>query len=237
MEHFFLIMPAYNEAENISITVNEWYPVIEKLNKEGVQANLVVINDGSKDTTYSRLLELRKSHPAMIPLTKPNEGHGPTLLFGYHYALDHGADYVFQTDSDGQTNPKEFQQFWDLRHQYDAIFGNRVVRGDGKQRAFVEKTLCHLLKHYFDVAIPDANAPFRLMTASFLKDYLSKMPANYNLPNVMLTTFGTYYHRNIHFIEITFKPRQAGVNSINIKKIIRIGWQALKDFKNFKKEM
>ena len=237
METLYLIMPAYNEETNISTTVNEWYPVIDSLNGKDTQAKMVVINDGSKDGTYSKLLELAKVCPNLIPLTKPNGGHGPTLLFGYHYALDHGADYVFQTDSDGQTDPKEFRQFWDLRHQYDAIFGNRTVRGDGEQRAFVERTLCRILKHFFGVSIPDSNAPFRLMTASYLREYLPKMPENYNLPNVMLTTFGAYYHRNIRFIEISFKPRQAGVNSINVKKIIKIGWQALKDFNNIRKGM
>ena len=37
--------------------------------------------------------------------------------------------------------------------------------------------------------------------------------------------------------EITFKPRQGVVNSINIKKIIKIGWKALSDFRKFKKQM
>lgn len=77
------------------------------------------------------------------------------------------------------------------------ISGNRTVRGDGQQRAFVEKTLCRILKVIFGVSIPDSNAPFRLMTASYLNDYIPKMPRNYNLPNVMLTAFSACYHRNI----------------------------------------
>lgn len=49
--------------------------------------------------------ERAKSLPLFQPLTKQNEGHEPTVLYGYRYALEHGADYIFQTDSDGQTNP------------------------------------------------------------------------------------------------------------------------------------
>ena len=53
--------------------------------------------------------------------------------------------------------------------------------------------------------------------------------------NIMLTTFFAYYKENLTFRTITFKPRQAGTNSINIPKIVKIGWKALGDFHEFKK--
>lgn len=236
MDCLYIVVPAYNESENIKNLVDDWYPVVERHDGKG-RSRLVVINDGSKDNTYEILEELAKERPLLHPLTKPNGGHGPTVLYGYRYALQQGADYIFQTDSDGQTNPDEFEAFWSERKNYDAVFGNRTVRGDGNDRAFVEKTLCRILKHYFSVTIPDSNAPFRLMTAAYLREYLPKMPEDYNLPNVMLTTFGIYYHRKVWFIPITFKPRQGGTNSINVKKITKIGWQALKDFKAIRRKM
>lgn len=236
MDCLYIVVPAYNESENIKNLVDDWYPVVERHDGEG-SSRLVVINDGSKDNTYEILEELAKERPLLHPLTKPNGGHGPTVLYGYRYALQQGADYIFQTDSDGQTNPDEFEAFWSERKNYDAVFGNRTVRGDGNDRAFVEKTLCRILKHYFGVTIPDSNAPFRLMTAAYLREYLPKMPEDYNLPNVMLTTFGIYYHRKVRFIPINFKPRQGGTDSINVKKITKIGWQALKDFKAIRRKM
>lgn len=236
MDCLYIVVPAYNESENIKNLVDDWYPVVERHDGKG-RSRLVVINDGSRDNTYEILEELAKERPLLHPLTKPNGGHGPTVLYGYRYALQQGADYIFQTDSDGQTNPDEFEAFWSERKNYDAVFGNRMVRGDGNDRAFVEKTLCRILKHYFGVTIPDSNAPFRLMTAAYLREYLPTMPEDYNLPNVMLTTFGIYYHRKVRFIPITFKPRQGGTNSINVKKITKIGWQALKDFKAIRRKM
>lgn len=170
-------------------------------------------------------------------LTKSNSGHGATVLYGYRHALENHADFIFQTDSDGQTDPHEFEQFWVNRNHYDAQFGNRTERGDGKDRAFVERTLCRILKHYFGVSVPDANAPFRLMTSAYLAEFLPKIPENYNLPNVMLTTFGVYYHKKIDFIPISFKPRRFGTNSINFRKITKIGLQALKDFKKIREGM
>lgn len=155
----------------------------------------------------------------------------------YKYAVQNKVDYVFQTDSDGQTDPKEFEAFWNLRQQYDAILGHRSVRGDGKSRAFVEHVVCLLLRLYFGVKVPDANAPFRLMKVSMVSKYLDRFEADYNIPNIMLTTFFSYYHEKIAFREITFKPRQGGVNSIDIPKIIKIGLKATADFRGFKRNM
>ena len=236
MDKLYIVVPAYNESENIERLVEDWYPVVEKHSGDG-ESRLVVVNDGSKDNTFDIMIDLAKDKPLFEPLTKSNGGHGATVLFAYKYAIDKGADFIFQTDSDGQTNPKEFDQFWDLKDKYDAIIGSRSERQDGWSRKFVEATLLLILRITFGVKIPDSNAPFRLMRRELLEKYIDKMPNDFNLPNVMLTTYFAYFKENIKFIDISFKPRQGGVNSINIKKIIKIGWKALGDFKNLKKNI
>ena len=235
MESLYIVIPAYNEEKNIKKTIEEWYPVAENHNRGG--SRLVIINDGSKDKTYEIMKEYAAKYPLLDPQTKQNGGHGSTVLFGYRYAIEHGADYIFQTDSDGQTDPAEFEKFWNERKQYDAILGHRVVRGDGKSRKFVENTVCFLLRMIFGVKVQDANAPFRLMKAELVKKYIDRMPKDYNLPNIMFTTYFTYYHEKVKFEEISFKPRQGGTNSINLKKIVKIGWKALQDFYAFRKAM
>ena len=232
----FLISPAYNESQNIAQFVEEWYPVVEKHNGEGLSC-LVVIDDGSKDNTYSILQDLAKTRPLLQPLTKPNGGHGAACLYGYRYALDHGAEYIFQTDSDGQTLASEFEGFWALRDEYDAVLGKRPDRKDGLSRKFVERVLCMTVRAVFGVSVPDANAPFRLMKRELLEKYLHKMPDDFNLPNVMLTTYFAYFHEKLAFRDITFRPRQAGKNSINIRKITAIGLKAVRDFKKLRREI
>lgn len=236
MEKLYIIVPAYNEEENIEKLIDDWYPVIEKHNGNG-ESRLVVINDGSKDDTYKILKECAKTRPLLETLTKENSGHGPTLIYGYNYAIDHRADYIFQTDSDGQTLPEEFEEFWKERNRYDAVLGNRHDRKDGLSRKFVEDTLRFILKIVFGVSVPDANAPFRLMKRELLEKYIHKMPNDFNLPNVILTTYFVYYKEKVLFSKVTFRPRQGGKNSINVKKIIRIGWKALGDFRVLKKQM
>lgn len=236
MEKLYIVIPAYNEAENIKQVINDWYPIVEKYSGNG-ESRLVIINDGSKDNTFEIMEEYAKTRPLLMPITKPNGGHGSTVLYGYRYAINNDADFIFQTDSDGQTNPDEFKQFWDLRNKYDAIIGNRVVRGDGKSRKFVENTVCFLLRMIFGIRVTDANAPFRLMKAELLQKYIERLPENYNLPNIMFTTYFVYFHDKVRFIDITFKPRQGGRNSINFKRIFKIGWNALGDFRRLKKDM
>ncbi len=236
MSGLYIVIPAYNEEANIKRCVEDWYPIVESHNEE-LRSRLVIINDGSKDSTYEKLIELEKNMPLLIPLTKENGGHGSAVLFGYRYAIESGAEWIFQTDSDGQTNPKEFEAFWNNREKYDAILGKRIKRGDGKGRKFVEDTVCFLLRIIFDVKVDDANAPFRLMRAELVKKYIYRLPENFNIPNIMFTTYFVYYKANVLFLPISFKPREKGTNSINIKKIIKIGWVALGDFLRLKREM
>ena len=75
------------------------------------------------------------------------------------------------------------------------------------------------------------------MRTDLVKKYIHRLPKNYNLPNIMLTTYFVYYKEKTTFLPITFKPRQAGTNSLNLKKITKIGYQAIKDFHTLKKSM
>lgn len=236
MDKLFIVIPAYNEKDNIENTINDWYPIVEKYNGNG-ESRLVVINDGSKDNTYEILCNLAKTRPFLLPQTKENGGHGSTVLYGYRFAIEHNADYVFQTDADGQTNPAEFEAFWSQRKEYDALIGKRTDRGDGKSRKFVENVVCILLRLIFGVKVSDANAPFRLMRTDVLSEFLPRLPKDFNIPNIMLTTYFVYYRKRVKFIEISFKPRQGGVNSLNIKKIIKIGWNAIGDFYRLRRDM
>ena len=232
MDNLYIVMPAYNEEENIEAVVNAWYPHVECT---GEKSRLVIADSGSTDHTHAILVKLQKKYDRLEILSNTGKQHGPKLMALYEYAIRNGADYIFQTDSDGQTDPAEFETFWKAREQYDAVLGMRLERKDGRFRLFVEKVLCLILKLYFGVDIPDANAPFRLIKMSLVKKYLKKLPSDYNLPNVMLTTYFKYYQESLCFISISFNPRQGGKNSINLLKIIKTGWKALHDFYAIKK--
>lgn len=232
-EKLFVVMPAYNESDNIKDTVSQWYPIVDKLNSLGVYARLIIANDGSKDNTFGVMQELKNNDnlPFFDPITKPNGGHGQTVLYLYRYAIERGADYIFQTDSDGQTNPNEFWQMFENRKNFDFQIGFRKGRQDGLSRVFVTKTLRLVVWLMFHEWVTDANTPFRLMQCDKLKAIMDVIPSDYFLCNVAISAIAVKWKYKIKFYKIEFKPRQGGVNSINMKRIIKIGWKALSDFR------
>ena len=237
MDKLYIIIPAYNESENINRVIDEWYPVVEKLSVDGTDSRLAIANDGSKDNTYAIMQKLHKKYPLFEPLDKPNSGHGATVLYLYRHAIKNGADYIFQTDSDGQTNPDEFWAMWKNREQYDFHIGYRKERQDGSNRIFVTKTLRLVVWLMFHVWVTDANTPFRLMDSRKLKPVMDVIPDDYFLCNVAISAIAVKWNYKIGWYTITFKPRQGGVNSINMKRIFKIGWKALSDFMTINKKL
>lgn len=230
----YVVMPAYNEEKNIEQVVVSWSKVLKNASSA---SRIVVADSGSTDGTHETLVKLKKKVKQLELLEDTEQFHGPKVIALYNYAINNGTDYIFQTDSDGQTNPEEFSEFWKNRLKYDGIIGFRKKRGDGKARAFVEKVVCWLLNLFFKVKVPDANAPFRLMSAALVKKYIRRIPQDYALPNIILTAYFAKFDENIIFKEVSFGPRTKGTNSINMKKIFRIGLESLFSFFVFRKDM
>ena len=237
MEKIYFVLPAYNEEANIEEVIAQWHPICEKINAEGNEAKLIIANDGSKDRTFAIMQSLQSKYPLLVPLDKPNSGHGATVLYLYRHAIEKGADYIFQTDSDGQTLPEEFWQMWNNRHNYDFQIGTRGGRQDGASRVFVTKTLRLVVWLMFHVWVKDANTPFRLLKTDKLIPILDVIPQDYNLANVAVSAIAVRWNYNIGWYPITFRPRQGGVNSINMKRIFKIGRNALADFRHINNQL
>ena len=233
-EILYIVLPAYNEEANIMETVDQWHKVVEKT---GHNSRLVIFNDGSLDNTFEIMLSLKDKYPQFIPFTKPNSGHGSTCLVAYKYGIKAGADYIFQTDSDGQTNPDEFWDFWERRKDYDFIIGSRNNREDGYSRVLISKILKILVWLIFKEKVADSNTPFRLMNAKKLKPVLKIIPDDFFLSNVAISVIVVKKNEKYLWLPITFKQRQGGINSINLKRIIIIGIKAIEDFKLIKQNL
>ncbi|MDR3563141.1 MAG: glycosyltransferase family 2 protein [Negativicutes bacterium] len=230
MDKLFIVIPAYNETENICAVVEEWHPVVAGA---GAESRLVLFNDGSKDNTYAIAVSLKERYPQLEVVDKPNSGHGPTCLYAYRHALAAGADYIFQTDSDGQTCPEDFGRFWQLRSEHPFIIGTRQGRQDGFSRKVVTVVLQMVLLAIFGAYVRDANTPFRLMNAKVLPLYLAQIPPDFFLGNVLLSVAAVKRGENIKWLPITFKPRQGGENSLNLRKIFLIGIKAVRELRHF----
>lgn len=229
-------MPAYNEEEGLSAVLDGWYPLIE----DNPDNRLIVLNDGSTDSTMDVISSYANTHPQLIGIDKPNSGHGATIYDGYKIALDSGADLIFQTDSDGQTSPDEFAAFraaLTKNGSYDVVLGYRSGRQDGASRVVVTNVLRLVVRLTMGAKVKDANVPYRLMTRNALSRALEYVPDHHNLTNIVLSAA---FHRQgfkVCTVPVSFRKRGTGVNSLNMPKITRIGVKALRDFAEIGKKL
>lgn len=220
----YIVIPAYNEEANLHELVNGWYPMLACA---GPKSRLLIINDGSQDKSSALLAELQAARPQLLYRDESNKGHGPSLVQAYQLALEAGADYIFQTDSDNQTSPEDFPDLWLRRRAFPVCAGFRKVREDGKSRVFVSHVLSLFLGLFFRVWVKDANVPFRLYQSVVLEKLVPTLDALNKLPNAILMA-ETRKLRLAHFYrDIRFAARKKGSNSINPKKIVKIGFNAI----------
>ncbi len=236
MSDLYIIIPAYNEEENIEGVIDSWYPIIEKYGSSD-NSRLVIINDGSKDNTYEAAKKKEEKYPLLTVLTKENSGHASTCMYGYRYALDQGAGLIFQTDSDGQTLPSDFDPFIREIECCDVVMGVRHKRGDGFGRLVISRVLSMVVKSIFHVTVPDSNVPFRLMKRDALKKALLYVPTDYLLAQVVLSVVFQKLHMNVHYLPISFVSREQGNSMYNISKFFGIGFNALKEFTSINRDI
>lgn len=222
-----IVIPAYNEEANVAAVVADWHAVAARIVAEGGDAILVVANDGSRDRTSAILHGLETDYPLLRVLDKPNSGHGATVMALYRHAIAAGADYVFQTDSDGQTLPEEFWPMWAARADWNFQIGLRRGRQDGAMRVVVTKVLKLVVRLTMGVTVPDANTPFRLMAVRRLARVMDRVPDDFFLANVAVAALALRSGERCRWVPVTFRPRQGGTNSINLRRICRIGRQAV----------
>lgn len=211
-----VVMPVFNEQVAVESVVREWMLALEA---EVSGFTLLVIDDGSSDGTRKILTQLQDEHPDRLEvLSRPNRGHGQTCLEGYQIALQRRIPYVFQIDSDGQSDPRYFQQFWAAREQYDVIYGKRV-RGDGNRRMLASLVLRVSLRVFAGVDCVDANVPYRLMDLRSCEPCLRSVPPGLSLANVGLAVLLKKDPAIRHgVIPIHFPPRRGGEPSVPFTK-------------------
>jgi glycosyltransferase involved in cell wall biosynthesis len=231
----YIVMPAYNEAATIAQVAREWHTVLTACG--GPASRLLILDDGSTDQTWAILCDLQTQLPRLLSRTGPNRGHGPTIRAGYALALEQGADYIFQTDSDGQPEPGEFSCLWRARSRYAAQISRRVHRGDGPARVFVARVLRLCLWLTFGVRVTDANTPFRLLQRDTLAACLPRIPEQAFLTNALMAALLARDRVPVRYVPITFHPRRAGKNTIRLSRIVPVGWRALREFRQVRRQL
>ena len=120
-----VVVPTYNEAENLSAMVGE----LLALDVPGLE--ILVVDDDSPDGTGAIADDLVQQHPGRVHvLHRTGErGLGTAYSAGFGYALDHGADFIVQMDADFSHSPSYIPRFLEAIEDYDVVIGSRYVSG------------------------------------------------------------------------------------------------------------
>ncbi len=145
MTDTLVIIPAYNEEANIA-------RVIAGIQNQVPEADIVVINDGSRDQT----VQVSRDAGAQVVSLPYNMGYGAALQTGYKYARENGYAYLAQIDADGQHDPVYIPQMLELLSlgEADIVIGSRFLIDNGYYPPFTRKvgmlvfgTLASLVTH------------------------------------------------------------------------------------------
>jgi dolichol-phosphate mannosyltransferase len=127
----WLILPTYNEAENVQAIVAAAAEVLAGAAPDGFR--ILIVDDGSPDGTGELADQLAAEHEWVQVLHRSEKnGIGPAYLAGFSHALEHGAGYVMEMDSDFSHDPADLARL--LQAVYDGAdlaLGSRYVEGGG----------------------------------------------------------------------------------------------------------
>src|ERR1044072_785972 len=126
--HAWLILPTFDEAENIEAIVGAALPVLERAAPDAHR--ILIVDDDSPDGTGRIAGRLAGGHEAVEVLHRTTrEGLGPAYLAGFAHALDAGAAYVLEMDSDFSHDPNDLARLPAAAEGAGLVVGSRYVAG------------------------------------------------------------------------------------------------------------
>ncbi len=223
-----VIMPAYNESECIRDAVAE---VSRDVLDQVSEAELVVVNDGSRDRTGAILDEIAAADSRIRVIHQPNGGHGRALRTGLDAAQ---AEYLFLIDSDRQIALDGFAKFWEEAKRGDGAFGIRVRRNDPALRLCLTRLIRHSLVILFGVKVYDANVPFKVIRRQVWERARPLIPEDTLAPSLFLAIFAVHTGCTLAFREVSHRERKTGVVSIRRWKLFKFCAKAFRQMVAFR---
>ncbi len=208
-----IIIPAYNESENIVGTVRD-------IEENAPDFDYIIINDCSTDNT----LEICKQNHFNYVNLPINLGIGGAVQTGYKYAREYGYDIAVQVDGDGQHDPAFLQQMAEYleEHQLDMVIGSRFITNEGFQSSALRRVgivyftkLIHLLTGH---KITDPTSGLRLGGRKVIELFAENYPKDYPEPETAVTALN--HGLKIEEIPVVMRARQGGVSSITMTKSV-----------------
>lgn len=208
-----IIIPAFNEAENIEKTVQNIIDTVTDF-------DYVVINDCSTDNTR-QICEKNKFNIINLPI---NLGIGGAVQTGYKYAYEYNYDIAVQVDGDGQHDPEFLNTMADylIEHQVDMVIGSRFIEKKGFQSSITRRMgiqfFSKLIKVLTGKKITDPTSGLRMIGRNVMEIFSEDYPRDYPEPESIVAVLRK--NMKIEEIPVVMLERQGGVSSISPKKSI-----------------
>lgn len=200
MNKILVIIPTYNEADNILKIIPE---VLKNTTAEN-DFNVLVVDDNSPDGTASLVESLNDPKVSILKREKKS-GLGTAYLAGFKYAIKENYDYVFEMDADFSHDPKYLKIFIDkITEGYDLVIGSRYING-----------------------ISVLNWPLRRLIMSYLASVYTRMVTGLK---VMDTTAGFMCYRVTSLRQINLEEVKSNGYSFQIEMKFKLYKKGFKIF-------
>lgn len=222
-----VILPTYNEAENIH---DLCYEILAQNN----MLEILVVDDYSPDKTYKIVEKISMVEPRVhLLLRKDQRGRGYAGIAGFKKALEFKPDYILEMDADFSHNPKYIPNFLKNALESKVVIGSRFVNaGLDTERTFSRKFISIVAKTFLSVVlgiqVKDPTSGYRLFHIDVIKSILPLIKAG----DPFIVTEILYYCHKMGFsikeIPINFEERRYGASKLKLKTLIKYFFQVLK---------
>jgi dolichol-phosphate mannosyltransferase len=214
-----VVIPARDEEGRIGATVEHLYV---ELRLHGVEHEIIVVDDGSTDSTWKILEEAKGRIPSLRPV-KNNEEHGfgRAITFG----LDHiEGDAVVIMMADESDDCRDVVRYWEMLNEgWDAVFGSRFIRGGGVidyplHKLFINRLANLFLRVMFHVPLNDFTNAFKAYRTKVIEGCRPFLSPHFNLTiEIPLKAIVRGYSWTV--IPITWRNRRSGMSKLKIREM------------------
>jgi dolichol-phosphate mannosyltransferase len=226
----WLILPTYDEAENVEAIVTAALAVLERAAPEGHR--VLIVDDDSPDGTGRIADRLAAEHEAVEVLHRTvREGLGPAYLAGFAHALRHGAGYLFEMDADFSHDPADLARLLEcVRGDADVALGSRYVPGGGVDdwglvRRFVSRGGSWYARRVLSLGVRDLTGGFKCFRREVLEaiDLPTVRSRGYAF-QVELTYRAVRQGFRVREVPIRFRDRLHGQSKMSARIAVEAMW-------------
>lgn len=201
-----VILPALNEAENLRRGVG---PAIAALSSLGVEWELIIVDDGSTDATWSIVEDWHSEEPRVRGIRHHhNQGYGAALRTGFRSAR---MDRIFFTDADLQFDLRELPLLLQHADRHDIVAGFRRSRRDPIGRRLNAWAWGRLVDGLFDLGVRDVNCAFKVFRREVLEDAVIRSEGAFVNTEILARARAEGF--SLCQVPVTHYPRQHGTQT------------------------